>query len=99
MLAVQLEIRFCNAVGVDHVVVHSRSRPSVRAVSRPRSDCVTTLSFSQPELDPVDGASIGPGWEYYLDRMVAAEAGGDVAAIDFERDYFPAMADYYRSQL
>ncbi len=62
-------------------------------------DGVTTLSFSQPELDPVDGESVGPGWEYYLDRLVAAETGGDVAAIDFERDYYPAMADYYRSRL
>ena len=60
---------------------------------------MTTLSFSQPELDPVDGESVGPGWEYYLDRLVAAETDGDVAAIDFERDYYPAMADYYRSRL
>jgi hypothetical protein len=62
-------------------------------------DGVTTLSFSQPELDPVDGESVGPGWEYYLDRLVAAETDGDVAAIDFERDYYPAMADYSRSRL
>ena len=41
---------------------------------------------------------MGPGWEYYLDRLVAAETGGDLAAIDFERDYYPAMAEYYREQ-
>jgi hypothetical protein len=41
---------------------------------------------------------VGPGWEYYLDRLVAAETGGDVAAIDFDRDYYPAMQEHYREQ-
>ena len=41
-------------------------------------------------------AGVGPGWEYYLDRLVAAETGGDVAAIDFD-DYHPAQSDYYRA--
>ena len=27
-------------------------------------------------------AGVGPGWEYYLDRLVAAETGADIAAID-----------------
>jgi uncharacterized protein YndB with AHSA1/START domain len=62
------------------------------------ADGVTTLAFSQPDIDPEDSLSVGPGWEYYLDRLVAAETGGDLAAIDFERDYYPAMADYYREQ-
>lgn len=62
-------------------------------------DGVTTLSFAQPGVDPEDGESVGPGWEFYLDRLVAAETGGDVAAIDFDRDYYPAMRDYYRDRL
>ena len=45
---------------------------------------------------PAEAESVGPGWEYYLDRLVEAETGGDVTAIDFERDYFPAMAAHYR---
>ncbi|HYO33879.1 MAG TPA: SRPBCC domain-containing protein [Nocardioidaceae bacterium] len=60
---------------------------------------VTTLTFTQVGIDPVEAESVGPGWEYYLDRLVAAETGGDVSAIDFERDYFPAMQDFYRSLL
>ncbi|GAA1808251.1 hypothetical protein GCM10009795_061870 [Nocardioides hankookensis] len=63
------------------------------------ADGVTTLTFTQPDLDPTMADSVGPGWEYYLDRLVAAETGGDVAAIDFDRDYYPAMAEHYRSQL
>ena len=60
-------------------------------------DGVTTLTFTQPEIDPTVAESVGPGWEYYLDRLVAVETGGDVAAIDFDRDYYPAMADHYRA--
>jgi uncharacterized protein YndB with AHSA1/START domain len=62
------------------------------------ADGVTTLAFSQPDVDPEDVLSVGPGWEFYLDRLVAAETGGDLASIDFERDYYPAMADHYREQ-
>src|SRR3954469_16179359 len=39
--------------------------------------------------------SVGPGWEYYLDRLGAVLIGGDVTAIDFDRDYYPAMAAHY----
>jgi uncharacterized protein YndB with AHSA1/START domain len=60
------------------------------------ADGVTTLTFSQPEIDPAAAENIGPGWEYYLDRLVAAMTGGDVGAIDFDRDYYPAMQEHYR---
>lgn len=56
---------------------------------------VTTLAFAQHLTDPEVAASVGPGWEYYLDRLVAAETGGDVAAIDFD-DYYPSLSDHYR---
>jgi hypothetical protein len=62
------------------------------------ADGVTTLEFSQPDLDHDDSLSVGPGWEYYLDRLVAVETGADLDTIDFERDYYPAMAEYYREQ-
>jgi len=42
--------------------------------------------------------SVGPGWDYYLDRLVAAETGGDLTAIDFD-DYYPAFAAHYRAEL
>jgi uncharacterized protein YndB with AHSA1/START domain len=58
-------------------------------------DGVTTLRFLQPGVDPAQAEDIGPGWEYYLDRLVAAETGRDVAAIDFD-DYYPAQAEHYR---
>ncbi len=42
-------------------------------------------------------AGVGPGWDYYLDRMVVAEAGGDVAAVSFD-DYHPVFADHYLAE-
>jgi uncharacterized protein YndB with AHSA1/START domain len=56
---------------------------------------VTTLRFSQVIEDPEMIESTGPGWDWYLDRLVAAETGGDVSAIDFARDYDPALRDHY----
>ena len=53
-------------------------------------DGITTLTFSQPS-DPDRSASVGPGWEYYLDRLVDVRDRGDPSLRDFERDYYPAM--------
>jgi uncharacterized protein YndB with AHSA1/START domain len=58
----------------------------------------TLLVFGQRLNPGEDVGSIGPGWEYYLDRLVAAETGADVGAIDFERDYYPAMQEHYRAR-
>jgi len=59
---------------------------------------VTTLTFAQEVVDLELAESVGPGWDYYLDRMVAAETGADPAAIDFN-DYYPQFAAYYRAEL
>ena len=64
--------------------------------SSPRPAGTTTLTFSQSVPDAEMAAGVGPGWEYYLDRLVAAETGADVAAIDFD-DYYPAQSDHYRA--
>lgn len=63
------------------------------------ADGVTTLTFTQavPE-GPVGGdmvASVGPGWDYYLDRLVASCAGDDPAAIVFEP--YLDRSDAYRA--
>jgi len=61
-------------------------------------DTGTSLVFTQPGIDPVEAESVGPGWEYYLDRLVAVVTGADVSGIDFDGDYYPAMLEHYRSQ-
>ncbi len=42
--------------------------------------------------------SVGPGWDYYLDRLVDVETGADPAERDFDRDYYPSTADHYTAQ-
>ena len=59
---------------------------------------VTTLTFAQEVCDLTLAESVGPGWDYYLDRMVAAESGGDPSAIDWN-DYYPEFAAHYRTEL
>ncbi|WP_353951680.1 SRPBCC family protein [Knoellia sp. S7-12] len=62
------------------------------------NDGVTTLTFAQEVGDTTLAEGVGPGWDYYLDRMVAAETGGDPGAIDFD-EYFPVLSDHYRVEL
>ncbi|QCU77314.1 SRPBCC family protein [Citricoccus sp. SGAir0253] len=55
----------------------------------------TLLVFTQPIAGVEDqAADVGPGWEYYLDRLEAALDGGDVEAVDFA-DYHPALREHY----
>jgi uncharacterized protein YndB with AHSA1/START domain len=55
----------------------------------------TALVFTQPiagfeQMAP----DVGPGWEYYLDRLQAALDGGDVDAVDFA-DFHPHQREHY----
>lgn len=55
-----------------------------------------SLNLFQVVHDLGSVENTGPGWEYYLDRLVVAEAGGDASSVDFERDYYPAMREHYQ---
>lgn len=58
------------------------------------TDGETTLTFGQ-RLNPTDDIGmIAPGWEYYLDRLVAANAGADPDSVRWA-DYFPVMQPEY----
>lgn len=59
-------------------------------------DGVTTLTFGQVMADPDLAENVGPGWDYYLDRLVAAEAGRPVGEVVWD-DYYPAQSEFYRS--
>jgi hypothetical protein len=46
-------------------------------------------------LDTTEGTGeMGPGWEYYLDMLVASREGLPTPSFD---DYFPAMKPYYEA--
>lgn len=52
----------------------------------------TELRFVQ-HLDTEEGiGEIGPGWEYYLDMLVASRDGSPLPDFD---DYYPSMKPYY----
>lgn len=55
-------------------------------------DGVTTLVFTQAIKDGDDTGSHGPGWEYYLDRLVATHTGEPFADWD---DYYPSQQKYW----
>lgn len=60
------------------------------------SDGQTVLTFVHLLDDVAVAEMSGPGWEYYLDLLVASRAG--VPRPDWE-DYFPAQAEYYSEQV
>ncbi|MGE0598694.1 MAG: SRPBCC family protein [Dehalococcoidia bacterium] len=57
---------------------------------------VTELRFVQHQLPADQAGAVGPGWEYYLDMLVASREGDELPNFD---DYYPSHQDYYERQL
>jgi uncharacterized protein YndB with AHSA1/START domain len=53
---------------------------------------VTELRFTQHLDDKTNIGDVGPGWEYYLDNLVASRTGDKLP--DFN-DYYPSQKQYY----
>ncbi|MFK3978817.1 SRPBCC family protein [Micromonospora sp. NPDC050397] len=56
---------------------------------------VTELRFTQHLTETERVGDTGPGWEYYLDLLVASRDGQPAPKFD---DYYPAMKEYYEAQ-
>jgi uncharacterized protein YndB with AHSA1/START domain len=56
---------------------------------------VTELRFTQHLTGTEGVGETGPGWEFYLDALVASRDGGPAPAFD---DYYPAMKDHFEAQ-
>lgn len=97
--AEEMEIRECDPPRVLRVTSLTAGQRWQLDVVLTSAGTGTTLTFEQPDIDPVQVESVGPGWEYYLDRLIATVEGGDITALDWERDYYPAMQAHYRSQV
>jgi hypothetical protein len=52
----------------------------------------TTLRFVHHLEDLALAREAGPGWEYYLDMLIAARAGEKLPTFD---EYYPAMQSHY----
>ncbi|GAA1323866.1 hypothetical protein GCM10009592_06630 [Brachybacterium rhamnosum] len=57
----------------------------------------TAVTLRQRVAEAEAAEMIGPGWEFYLDRLVASRTRGDVTAIRFEPDYVPGRCDHFRA--
>jgi len=55
---------------------------------------VTELRFTQHLSTTGNVGEVGPGWEFYLDALVASRDGGP--APDFD-DYYPAMKEHFEA--
>jgi uncharacterized protein YndB with AHSA1/START domain len=56
---------------------------------------VTELRFTQHLTSTESVGEVGPGWEYYLDALVAAREERPLP--DFN-DYYPALKDHFEAQ-
>ena len=54
----------------------------------------TTLEFVHHKVDRKMVGAFGPGWEYYLDNLVASREGKPLPAFDA---YYPAQKAYFTS--
>ena len=77
-----------------HLDVESMGESSWRmTLDLAEADGVTTLVFRHAIEAPDEGASsYGPGWEYYLDRLVATHDGTAFASWE---EYYPAQLAYW----
>lgn len=55
-------------------------------------DVATELRFIMYGVDLAQLGEIGPGWEYYLDQLVAAKTGAELPEFN---DYYPAQREFY----
>ena len=93
-----MEIRACEPPHRLHLTSHGGEEVWLLELDLTHADGVTTLTFSQPGVTREQVGGVGPGWDYYLDRLVDVETGADPSQRDFDRDYYPATADHYVSQ-
>lgn len=56
---------------------------------------VTELRFTQHLAGTEAAGEIGPGWEFYLDALVASRDGLPAPRFD---DYYPAMKEHFEAQ-
>jgi uncharacterized protein YndB with AHSA1/START domain len=57
---------------------------------------VSELRFVMHRIDPAAVGEVGPGWEYYLDQLLASITGAPQPDFD---DYFPAQRAFFEAQV
>lgn len=89
-----LEIHRCREPQQLGLTTHGEQGTWKLGLELSRNDATSTIRFSH-DLGPMDDPStIGPGWEYYVQRAIVSLAGGDVDSVTWEH-YYPALAPTY----
>ncbi|MDO5669677.1 MAG: SRPBCC domain-containing protein [Corynebacterium sp.] len=88
-------IDHCEAPHALAVTLQSPAGEWVLSVTLSAEGDDTDLEFRQ-RLDGLEYAArdLGPGWEYYLDKLVMSLAGEDVATLQWD-DYHPVLCEHY----
>ncbi len=89
----QVRIEACEPPHRLAVTTGSADGPWPLEVTLVEQGAGTLLTFVHHLAEPYDASSIGPGWQYYLDRLGAVLTGEQVPA-DLD-EYHPALADAY----
>lgn len=90
-----LTIERCEPPTRLHVsLVDDAGRWDIEASLR-ETDGVTELEFVHRSTSDASVGETGPGWEYYLDRLVAARDGTPMPEFD---EYYPAQRAYFEAQ-
>ncbi|HEX6567671.1 MAG TPA: SRPBCC family protein [Acidimicrobiales bacterium] len=64
------------------------------SVKLAETDGVTTMTFAHTLGDDIDVTDVGPGWEFYADRLAASRDGDEMP--DWDADgYLAALAPHY----
>ncbi len=89
----------CRAPELVRVEQGPEHQPWILEVHLAEDGHETELTFKQPmdaQFAVTMLADVGPGWEYYFDRLVAAVAGEDADTIKWD-DYYPSLREPYQS--
>ena len=77
-----------------HLAVRTKSAYGEKLLSMTLSESAgtTTLEFVHHQVNRKAIGELGPGWEYYLDMLVAAREGNSPPKFD---TYYPAQKEHY----
>lgn len=95
MPAVPYEIRRCEPPKALSVRVTDEYGTWSLTVELSSVDGTTTLVLTQEDVDSATLEQTGPGWEWYLDRLVAAVHDERMPTLDdFDTSYMPMSKEY-----
>lgn len=92
----ELTITECDAPSRLRLLSNSGDNPWDVSFDLSSVDDNCLLRFAHHRITPAEVGDVGPGWEYYLDQLVAAVTDSPLPNWD---DYYPALKTYFEAQV